>query len=679
MALIKKFSPLFVFFPVLLVFFACFPFGVSASSLVFSPSSGTFTAGSVFDVSVFLDTEDESVNAVSVLIKFPPEKIQLVSPTTGQSIIDMWVSQPKFNNQTGIIELKGGMPGGMNVQKGLITKLSFRVKSIGSAALKFLDESQVLLNDGMGTESLKHAGNAFFSFVLPPPAGPLVVSSTHPEQTRWYSNPTAVLNWGSGEKVDGYSYVLNNDLISDSDGISEGKNETVVYKDLENGRHYFHIKSLRNGAWGGLTHFVVNIDNEIPASFPVEISPSSKTSNLQPIIKFGTTDEFSGIDHYELKLIDLNPSADNSDSCGEGCSSFFIETGSPYIPPALNLGKYDLIIRAFDKAGNYREVVQRLEIINPLFRFVDERGFEIRGVITIPWFLFWIIVVAFLAVLYLSAISLGRKRKMIEEKNGVNRLPGTVKEKLKELRKYKERYGKIMVIVGLFLCSAVFAEANVSVNPPIITTVTRNISNEEIFYIGGKTETVGGEVIIYLQNLQTGETLGKSVSPNGRGDWFYTHTDFLPTGSYLLWVQNRIGEEMSPPSPQVNLVVRETALQMGSSRISFETFYFIGMAGSILIIVFLIAYIIFHVLRLRKAHLKIIAETKEAEEAVRRGFAILRKDIQSELSMLKEIHMGKSLSLEAKEKEEQLLSDLNEVEKNIGKEVFDIEKAEYED
>src|SRR3990167_2940305 len=125
---------------------------VQAARLLLSPPSGTFAVGSIFETAVFLDTEKQAVNMVDATIIFLPDKLQLVSPTTGQSVISVWTAAPIFNNQTGTIRLSGGIPGGLNVNRGLITNLTFRVKQVGEPVLvKFSNDSQILANDGRGT------------------------------------------------------------------------------------------------------------------------------------------------------------------------------------------------------------------------------------------------------------------------------------------------------------------------------------------------------------------------------------------------------------------------------------------------------------------------------------------------------------------------------------------------
>ena len=133
-----------------------------AAVLNLNPPSGSFSVGSTFDVSLFLNTENESVNVIEVSLSFPPDKLQLVSPSTGQSIVSVWTAPPTFNNQTGRISLQGGIPGGVNVSSGLFTTLTFRVKGVGQAVLKFLDETKVLLNDGLGTDVLKQTQGAIY-------------------------------------------------------------------------------------------------------------------------------------------------------------------------------------------------------------------------------------------------------------------------------------------------------------------------------------------------------------------------------------------------------------------------------------------------------------------------------------------------------------------------------------
>ncbi|MEK9180897.1 MAG: cohesin domain-containing protein, partial [Patescibacteria group bacterium] len=552
------------------------PQKVSAASFSLGPAGGTFTVGSTFDVSVYLDTEKENINTIRTLLAFPPDKLQLVPKGAGQSVISVYSSPPRFDNTAGIVDLQGGIPGGLNVSNGLVISLTFRVKAVGSALLRFRDETKVLANDGLGTNVLKNTQNGVYQLVLPPPAGPLVASVTHPDQAKWYSNTNAQLAWAGEEAgIEGYSYIINDIPADIPDDISEGDRTIVTYRNLSDGVHYFHLKALRRDNWGGVTHFALNIDANPPAEFPVKVIPEARTTRRQPILEFATTDGHSGLDHYELKVVPLSPlvqAANNS-------QPLFIEIISPYVMPELQIGNYDLILHAYDKSGNYREVTQRLSIVPVMFKIISGQGIEVRGLAVIPWIWFWPIATILLLLLVFTAWRLQRWHLEVEKKKTIKELPTTLREKLDELQEYRSRYGKLAALVlavsiGLIALSGGTIQAS-ELNPPFLTTVSKNITNEDIFYVGGKTDASGAEVVIYLQNLQTGETSSYSVTADQRGEWFYRHTTFLASGNYLLWLQSRLGDLQSPPSPQIQMSVMATAIQLGASRVSLELVYLI--------------------------------------------------------------------------------------------------------
>lgn len=671
-----------VFISLILVLFSVLLWAQSAqaASLTINPASGTFSVGSTFDIAVFLDTQGTSINTIQASLSFPPDKLQLVPRTAERSIITVYTSPPQFDNQKGLIDLQGGIPGGINVSNGRVIVWTFRVKSVGAALVRFSDASKVLANDGLGTDVLQNVQNAVYELVLPPPGGPIVVSQTHPDQAKWYSNSTALLTWAGDEPgVEGYSHILNNIPIDIPDDISEGLRTTVTYKNLGDGTQYFHIKSQRRGSWGGVTHFALNIDTFPPAKFPIEVTPSARTTRRQPVIQFATSDSFSGLDHYELKIVPLN--LGRAQAFAPIGQPLFMEVVSPYVSPELSLGTYDFIVRAYDKAGNFQEVAKRVKVVTALFKFITGKGVELKGQFVVPWLWFWIVAGFILGLLIYLAWRLKRWHDQVHQRRLRKEPPSHINEQLEELKKYRARYGKIAMLLLIFaatvLIHAPALAQRVEQSPPLISTVSKDISNEEIFYVGGKTDAANIEVIIYLQNLQSGETLSQTVTSDKNGDWFYRHNTFLTSGNYLLWAQSKIGEQVSPPTPQVQMTVKPTAIQFGASRISTEFLYLISVIVLFLIVAGLLGYIIFHGVQGRKKHRLFLAEVKEAEESVRRGFAIIRRDVEAELAVVRKAKLKGSLSEEERIKEEQLLKDLASVEQYVGKEIWDIEETEH--
>ncbi|MEK7512836.1 MAG: cohesin domain-containing protein, partial [Patescibacteria group bacterium] len=486
------------------------PFLARAATLSVGPSSGSYEVGSTFEVSVFLNTQGQSVNLVDFAIIYPPDRLQIVTPSTGNSIIGIWTAQPKLNNLEGRAEFQGGIPGGVNVSKGLVTSLTFRVKSVGTALVRFGDSSRVLLNDGKATDALTETASGYYQLALPPPAGPIVISETHPLQSIWYANPNVTLAWDSDPGVEGYSYVLNDEPADVVDDISEGTKNSIVYRGVADGTHYFHLKALRDETWGGTTHFAVRVDATPPASFPIEVAPGARTVRRQPVIQFSTTDFHSGIDHYELKIVPLAPenTAKAITKFGSGDEAIFVEAQSPYLTPALDLGTYDAIVRAYDRAGNYREVIRKLTIVNQIFQVVAGRGLVIGSQLTLPWNAVWAIAAVLIAFLAVLGWRTRVRHRAIDARRAASELPPNVRSQLDELKRFREKYGTTLALLfALGLSFALSApvraagEQGALISPPLVTTVSRDISNEEIFYVGGRTDAPQTDVVLYLQDL----------------------------------------------------------------------------------------------------------------------------------------------------------------------------------
>ncbi|MCK4592560.1 hypothetical protein KAT63_03950 [Candidatus Parcubacteria bacterium] len=389
----KKGGFVFIF---LILFFLTTPIAkASGASLYLSPNSGTFYAGSTFDVSIILNTGGNNVNAISADLKFDPKKIQVVSPVTGKSFISIWVTSPSYSNLEGKISFRGGIPSpGVNTSSGSALTITFRAIEPGETTLYFLDTSKVLLDDGKATEILNFTGSGKYIISLPLPEGPIVSSSTHPDQNKWYKNNNVAFSWNKEDTVSDFSYVLDTNPQGIPDNESKGNKSSVSFSNLKDGIWYFHIKAKKENNWGGISHYLARIDNDSPASFKIEVSPSTKTSFSQPIVSFITTDAFSKIDHYEVKTVDITAEHKNKRE------AFFIETASPYQLPILGIGKYLVIVRAYDNAGNWQKESIEIEIA-PEKILITERGVWLEGVF-LSW---WPILLAFL-ILIISVLSI---------------------------------------------------------------------------------------------------------------------------------------------------------------------------------------------------------------------------------------------------------------------------------
>jgi hypothetical protein len=315
------------------------------ASLLFTPTTGSFTVGSTFNVSIAVNTGGNSINAIRADIKFPANKLQVVNPSAGTSFISIWVNQPAFSNTAGTISFQGGLPSpGIKTDSGIVSTITFRATSPGVAKLTFQEGSQVLANDGQGTDLLTSKGDATFTLNLAAPEGPIVTSSSHPDQNAWYQNRTVNLEWDEVAGAVGYSYTFDQNPRTtppERDDATPARSTTVTAD--KDGRWYFHVRA-KVASWGGTSHFPVLLDSTAPAGFTPSIDPPSPEPGKRPELKFLTTDAMSGLEHYETQLIALDDP--------NQATPFFVEQTSPVRLPELQAGRYQVIVRAFDQAGN---------------------------------------------------------------------------------------------------------------------------------------------------------------------------------------------------------------------------------------------------------------------------------------------------------------------------------------
>lgn len=336
------------------------------TNLFIEPSVQTVIEGSIFDVSFFLNTNGNNINTIDLNIKFSPDKLVVVKPSAGKSLIGIWLEPPKYSNTAGTARFVGVVPNGIITESGLIITMSFKALKSGQADVFVAQSSRILANDGLGSEVPTEFGRAAYSIVPKSPEGPVVFSETHPFSDKWYNNNNPVLAWEKNSQVADFSFILDNKPFTVPDNISDGKDTIKSYQDLTEGLHYFHIKALKQGMWGATTHFLIRIDTSPPASFKPELELLTAKVIDRGLVYFFTTDALSGINHYEVGVIEKTKSPTES--------PVFIQAESPYQLPNILFSNLRVIVRAVDNAGNVRDESMDVEFKVPssLVSFIKE-------------------------------------------------------------------------------------------------------------------------------------------------------------------------------------------------------------------------------------------------------------------------------------------------------------------
>ncbi len=344
---------------------------VDASKLVrkpeitLSPRSGSFVEGSTFDVPILLNTNGVNINSLEVRLNFDKNKLEIVRPTGSESIIGVWIEPPRFDNKNGNASYVGVVTNGITTNSGLIGTVTFKAKSSGRAVVYIGSDSKVLINDGLGTEIESEFGRAEYSILVKPPEGVRVYSDTHPFQGQWYNNNSPTISWDKDLGVEGFSYTIDNIPSTVPSNEILTQETTKSYENLTDGLWYFHIKARKNGAWSATGHFLIRVDTRPPAEFRPNVSYLSTRDKIadKTLISFVTTDNLSGIERYEVGVIDK---ADSSAS-----SPIFVSAESPYQVPIIGSGYLNVIVRAVDGAGNVVDVSVDIEpqtLVGSFFR-----------------------------------------------------------------------------------------------------------------------------------------------------------------------------------------------------------------------------------------------------------------------------------------------------------------------
>lgn len=333
--------------------------------ITLSPRSGSFIEGSTFDVPILLNTNGVSINSLEVRLNFDRNKLEIVRPTGSESIIGVWVEPPRFDNKNGTASYVGVITNGITTNSGLIGTVTFKAKSSGRAVVYIGSDSKVLINDGLGTEIESEFGRSEYSILVKPPEGVKVFSDTHPFQGQWYNNNSPTISWEKDLGVEGFSYVIDNIPSTVPDNKIISQDTTTAYENLADGLWYFHIKARKNGAWSNTGHFLVRIDTNPPARFKPDISYLTTKDRIadKTLISFFTTDNLSGIDRYEVGVIDKSDTSN--------ASPIFVEVESPYQVPVSGSGYMNVMVRAVDGAGNVVDVSLDIEpqtFVNSFFK-----------------------------------------------------------------------------------------------------------------------------------------------------------------------------------------------------------------------------------------------------------------------------------------------------------------------
>lgn len=336
-----------------------------AASLNFSPAAGTYNQNANFSVGVYVSSPDQAMNAASATIKFPTDKLQVVSISKSGSIMDFWAREPEFSNATGEIKLEGVvLTPGYQGSAGKILTINFKGKNTGSAPVTIFSSS-VLANDGVGTNILTNVSGATFvikeAVVKEPEVikiedlkpveeeivtdevcepDSIITSATHPGVV-WRRENTAAFSWDLEKDTLASKIAFDKNPDTEPSTVNSPAIVEKRYENLEDGIWYFHLALQNNQGWDKTEHFKIKIDHTPPTIEASEIRRADLT-DPKPVISLKIDDKISCVKSFEFSV---NDEVLDYEKLASG--DLRLETLEP--------GEHELVITTYDRAGNKNE------------------------------------------------------------------------------------------------------------------------------------------------------------------------------------------------------------------------------------------------------------------------------------------------------------------------------------
>lgn len=331
-----------------------------AAQLVFSPASGSFSAGSDFSIKVDIDPGADKVNAADGTIAFDKDAATVVSISKDASVFSLWTADPSFSNSDGTISFSGGSPAGFT-SKGTVLTIKFKAKKAGSFTMS-VSKGSILAADGKGTDVYAKGTDGAYTITDAPvaaagegeeaaasegtPPAPTIASITHAKPESWYGTSTVEFSWKVTPDVISVRTILSDKEVAIPNVSQPMTVASQKVLGVADGIWYVFVQFENDLGWGEVGQRAIRIDTVPPEEFDFSLSEGET-----PRFVFKSDDALSGLDRYEIMIGGSAAGTVKVDDLGEG-----------YPVPVQAGGPQIVTVKAIDKAGNVREAKKEVTL-----------------------------------------------------------------------------------------------------------------------------------------------------------------------------------------------------------------------------------------------------------------------------------------------------------------------------
>ncbi|MEN9622176.1 MAG: hypothetical protein RLZZ67_610 [Candidatus Parcubacteria bacterium] len=336
---------------VVLYALVCLPALVQAAEMYMVLDKANVATDGTFTGTVYVSSVGAPINNAESTLTFPSNLMSVNSVSTAGSIFNIWVEQPTFSNSDGVIYFNGGLPTpGYSGNAGQALKVSFKAKNPGTGDIIFTAPI-VRANDGNGTDILTEARGGRIAIgnseptptvsepIAVGPKAPVITSVDMPLATAWYNKTQATFSWNVPSDVTMARLILS---VSTDAAPSINYNPAISSKtltDLSEGVQYLNVRFKNAVGWGKIASRKIQIDLSDPEDVSVK---TSVTADDLIAIDASAKDTMSGIRNYLAYVDGVEIGSKNASA--DGSAQFNL--------PPLPEGKYKVVVRAYDLAGN---------------------------------------------------------------------------------------------------------------------------------------------------------------------------------------------------------------------------------------------------------------------------------------------------------------------------------------
>lgn len=332
------------------------------AGLSLSASSQAVAVGQSMIVDIVVTPNSESIDTIRAVLTFPA---YLLEAEVFQFGSDFSKASPAnfINNSDGVIS-QGGFTFTPATSNTLFGRVTFKAKGNGYAVVKVSPDSRlisageekissaglgaVLLTVGTPAEgeavpSLEGSAPAAAPAAPEAPEGPRVAiaSSTHPSPAKWSNKDAVLFTWSVRGEFGPDHYLVGFNESPSSAPTERAElakaGQGIAKNNVGDGVWYAHVQAVdAAGVTTPVAHYRFRIDTTAPNAIAPTLDRDQLNEGEDAVLQFGTTDDGSGISHYEVSVND---------------GPYEIQE-SPYTISDLKQGNYYVEVKAVDNAGN---------------------------------------------------------------------------------------------------------------------------------------------------------------------------------------------------------------------------------------------------------------------------------------------------------------------------------------